>query len=154
MSEPAAPSSAGAPATPSSSSSSSRPSPSTRLFLAFLAARLAFGLVFLTSAVRSTPVLWYLPLERRFELASTPSPGSLGIDWYGRSGLALFAALALGLAVYALAPRAPSLARPSFVLALARAGGLVLLIDCAYFAAVVLTRSPEPWPLPPWYCPR
>lgn len=125
-----------------------------RLFLAFLAARLAFGVVFLTSAVRRTPVPWYLPLERRFELASSLPAGSLGMDWYGRSGLALGVALACGLAAYALVPYAPRLARPASVLALARAGGLVLLIDFAYFAAVVLTRAPEPWPLPPWYCPR
>ena len=81
-----------------------KPSPSARLFLAFLAARLAYGLAFLVSAARKSPVPWYLPIERRFVLASQPE--GLGMDWYGRTALGLVFALLAGVAVYVLARRA------------------------------------------------
>ncbi len=51
---------------------------STRVFVAFLAARLAYGLAFLASAIRKSPVPWYLPLEHRFVWASRPE--GLGMD--------------------------------------------------------------------------
>ena len=128
------------------------PSPSARLFLAFLAARLAYGLAFLVSAARKSPVPWYLPLERRFVLSSRPA--GLGMDWYGRTALGLVFAIAAGVVVYVLARRARFLARPSAVMAVARAGGLVLLVDFVYFGWALMTQTPEPWPLPSWYCPR
>jgi len=130
----------------------SEPSPSARLFLAFLSARLAYGLAFLVSAARKTPVPWYLPLERRFVLASRPD--GFGMDWYGRTALALLFAIALGGLVYVLSRRAAFLSRPSAVLAIARAGGLVLLVDFVYFGWALMTQTPQPWPLPSWYCPR
>jgi len=128
------------------------PSPSARLFLAFLAARLAYGLAFLVSAARKSPVPWYLPLERRFVLSSRPA--GLGMDWYGRTALGLVFAIAAGVVVYVLARRARFLARPSAVMAVARAGGLVLLVDFVYFGWALMTQTPDPWPLPSWYCPR
>ncbi|MDC3957267.1 hypothetical protein [Polyangium jinanense] len=128
------------------------PSPSARLFLAFLAARLAYGLAFLVSAARKSPVPWYLPLERRFVFASRPA--GLGMDWYGRTAVGLVFALAAGAAVYVLAQRARWLSRPSAVMAVARAGGLVLLVDFVYFGWALMTQTPNPWPLPSWYCPR
>jgi hypothetical protein len=133
-------------------SEQTRPSPSARLFLAFLAARLAYGLAFLVSAARKSPVPWYLPLERRFVLASRPA--GLGMDWYGRSALALAAAIVVGVIVYSWAKRAAFLAKPSAVLAVARAGGLVLLVDFVYFGWALMNQTPTPWPLPSWYCPR
>jgi len=128
------------------------PSSSARLFLAFLAARLAYGLAFLVSAARKSPVPWYLPLERRFVLSSRPA--GLGMDWYGRTALGLVFAIAAGVVVYVLARRARFLARPSAVMAVARAGGLVLLVDFVYFGWALMTQTPDPWPLPSWYCPR
>jgi hypothetical protein len=128
------------------------PSPSARLFLTFLAARLAYGLTFLVSAARKSPVPWYLPLERRFVLASAPD--GFGIDWYGRTALGLVAAIGVGALVYVFSKRASFLAKPSAVLAVARAGGLVLLVDFVYFGWALMTQTPAPWPVPPWYCPR
>jgi len=128
------------------------PSASARLFAAFLAARLAYGLVFLASALRQWPVLWYLPLERRW-IFGTSSEG-LGIDWYGRSGLSLLAALVAGLFAFWLSRRLSILSKPGAVLSLAHAGALVLFVDFAYFAGAILTRQPSPWPIPDWYCPR
>jgi len=131
---------------------SARPTPSARLFLAFLAARLAYGLVFLVSAARKSPVPWYLPLERRFVLASRPA--GFGMDWYGRTALSLCAAIVVGVLVYVFARRAAFLAKPRAVLAVARAGGLVLLVDFVYFGWALMNQTPAPWPLPSWYCPR
>ncbi|MDI1432305.1 hypothetical protein [Polyangium sorediatum] len=128
------------------------PSPSARLFLAFLAARLAYGLAFLVSAARKSPVPWYLPLERRFVFASRPA--GLGMDWYGRTALGLVFAIVAGVLVYGIAARARFLSRPSAVTAVARAGGLVLLVDFVYFGWALMTQTPNPWPLPSWYCPR
>lgn len=128
------------------------PSASSRLFLAFLAARLAYGLAFLASVLRKSAVPWYLPLERRF--VWTVRPEGLGMDWYGRTALGLGAAILVGALVYALSRRARWLARPSAVMAVARAGGLVLLVDFVYFGWALMTQTPAPWPLPSWYCPR
>lgn len=129
-----------------------QPSPSARLFVAFLAARLAYGLAFLVSAMRKSPVPWYLPLERRFVLASRPN--GLGMDWYGRSALALIAAIVIGLLAYGLSKRSDWLAKPNSLLSIARAGGLVLILDFVYFGWALMTRTPDPWPIPTWYCPR
>jgi hypothetical protein len=133
-------------------SEAAAPSQSARLFFTFLTARLVYGLVFLVSAMRKSPVPWYLPLERRFVFASRPE--GLGMDWYGRSALAFLAAVLVGAGVYVLAKQAKWLAKPSAVMAVARAGGLVLLVDFLYFGWVLMNQTPAPWPLPVWYCPR
>lgn len=129
-----------------------QPSPSTQLFVAFLAARLAYGLTFLVSAMRKSPVPWYMPLEHRFVWASRPD--GLGMDWYGRTLLALVAAILLGSLAYGLSKKSAWLAKPEVVLSLARAGGLVLLVDFVYFGWALMNQTPNPWPLPSWYCPR
>lgn len=130
-------------------------SPAARLFLAFLSARLAFGLSFLVSAARKSPVPWYLPLEHRFVIASQ-KPG-LGMDWYGRTALGLGFALVAGVGAYMLARQGRVgawLGKRSVVMAVARAGGLVLLVDFLYFGWALMHQTPAPWPVPGWYCPR
>jgi hypothetical protein len=130
-------------------------SPAVRLFLAFLSARLGFGLAFLVSAARRTPVPWYLPVEHRFVFASRPE--GLGMDWYGRTALGLLVALVAGVGAYVLARRGRVgawLGRRSVVMAVARAGGLVLLVDFLYFGWVLMHQTAAPWPLPAWYCAR
>jgi hypothetical protein len=102
--------------------------------------------------MRKSPVPWYLPLERRFVIASQPA--GYGMDWYGRSLLAFGAAIVAGGLVYVLSRRARWLTSPSAVTAVAHAGGLVLLVDFVYFGWALMTRAPTPWPLPSWYCPR
>lgn len=128
------------------------PSASARLFMAFLAARLAYGLTFLVSAMRRSPVFWYLPLEHRFVWASRPD--GYGMDWYGRSATAFVAALTLGLLVYGSSKKWAWLAKPDVVLAVARAGGLVLLLDFIYFGWALTHQTPRPWPFPEGYVPR
>lgn len=129
-----------------------QPSLSARFFLAFLAARLAYGLAFLVSALRKSPVPWYLPLEHRFVWASRPE--GLGMDWYGRTALGLVAAILAFALVLRLSRSLDWLAKPSVVVAIARAGGLVLLLDFVYFGWALMNQTPSPWPLPAGYEPR
>lgn len=132
--------------------SSVGPSMAVRLLVAFLAARLGYGLAFLVSAMRKSVVPWYMPLEHRFVWASRPE--GLGMDWYGRTALGFVVALVVGLAVYGLSGRSVWLSNRSVVLSIARAGGLVLLLDFVYFGWALMTQTPQPWPIPAWYCPR
>lgn len=131
------------------------PSPSVRLLLGFLAARAAFGLAYLIGSIRRTPIPWYYPLERRFAFESQPA--GFAMEWFGRTASALLAAaVAFGL-VWALSGRGwpgRALSKPSTVLATARAGGLILLVDFAYFGWVLLHQTPAPLPLPGAWCPR
>lgn len=129
-----------------------QPSLSVRLFAGFLAARLAYGLTFLVSAMRKSPVPWYMPLEHRFVWASRPE--GLGMDWYGRTAVAFVAALVIGGLAYGLSKKSTWLAKPNVVLSVARAGGLVLLVDFIYFGWALMNQTPNPWPTPAWYCPR
>jgi cbb3-type cytochrome oxidase subunit 1 len=129
-----------------------QPSPSTRLFLAFLAARLAYGLAFLVSAMRKSVVPWYMPLEHRFVWASQPD--GLGMDWYGRTAVGFVAAGVTGMLAYGLSRRADWLVKPDVALSIARAGGLVLILDFVYFGWALMNQTPNPWPIPAWYCPR
>ncbi|HRI66949.1 MAG TPA: hypothetical protein PK156_22035 [Polyangium sp.] len=129
-----------------------QPSSSARLFMAFLAARLAYGLTFLVSVLRKSPVPWYLPLDHRFVWAQRPE--GLGMDWYGRTALAFLAAFLLGIFVYGSSKRWAWLAKPDIVLSVARAGGLVLILDFIYFGWALMNQTPNPWPLPEGYMPR
>ncbi len=126
-----------------------------RVFLAFLVARLVFGVVFLASALGRWPVPWYFPLQHRWELARRVQ--GLAMDWYGRSLLALLAGAAAGALAYGLA-RIPSVARlfarRGFVAAVAHLGAVLLLQDVLFYAFTLATRHVTPAALPPWYCPR
>jgi hypothetical protein len=129
------------------------PAPAVRVFAAFLTARAVFGLAYLGAAVGGLPVLWYHPFDHTWELATKPSGPAMG--WYGITGAALVAAaLGGGLTVLASArgPLARALARASIVLALAHAGGLVLLVDFAYFGWTLTHQAAKPWAEPE--CPR
>lgn len=129
-----------------------------RVFTAFLVARAAFGLAFLAVNLGRLPVLLYYPLERRFEWsAAGAEPHGLAMAWFGATALAL-AAAALGGALAwfgsGRGPLARALVRPEVVLGIARAGGLILLLDFAYFGWTMTHQTPRPLPLPAWYSPR
>ncbi len=131
------------------------PSPTSRLFAALLAARVAFGLAYLAGSIRRSPIPWYYPLERRWAFESSPS--GFGMEWYGRTASALLAALVAFGILWLLSARGPlarTLARPATVLAAARAGGLILLVDFTYFGWVLMHQTPAPLPLPEGGLPR
>lgn len=122
---------------------------SARLFAVFLVARGVYGLVYLGVALARWPVPWYFPLERRWALASAPAGMAMG--WYGATLLALGAAALAGALTWLASGRGPlrrALGRGGTVLAIARAGGLVLALDFAYFGWTLTHQRPAPWSLP------
>jgi hypothetical protein len=91
------------------------------------------------------PILWYHPLEHTWEIARRPTGFAMG--WYGTTLVALVAATAAGALTFALSARGPlarALAKGRVVLAIARAGGLVLLVDFAYFGWTMTHQASEP----------
>ncbi|MEO7331262.1 MAG: hypothetical protein ABI193_21985 [Minicystis sp.] len=126
-----------------------------RVLTALLAARAAFGLTFLAVTLGKLPLPQYHPLDHRWSFEAQPSGFAMG--WYGLTALGLLAALTGGGLIYLLGavPRvARAFDRPAIVLAVAHAGGLILLVDFVYFGWVLSHQSPAPLPLPAWYCPR
>lgn len=129
--------------------------PTHQVFLAFLVARLVFGVVFLASALGRWPVPWYFPLQHRWEVARRVS--GLAMDWYGRSLVALLAGVAAGALAYGIArfPSAARLfARRGFVAAVAHLGAVMLMQDVLFYVFTLATRHVTPAALPAWYCPR
>lgn len=129
-----------------------------RVLGAFLVARAVFGIVFLAQSLGRLPVLLYFPLEHRFMLAVPGRAGpGLAMAWFGATGLALAAAVISGAAAWIASNRgsiARWIARPQVMLGIARAGGLILLVDFAYFGWTMTHQTPSPLPIPAWYCPR
>ncbi len=118
---------------------------SVRVFASFLMARLFSGSR-TWAAVGGLPVFWYHPFDRTWELAAAPAGQAMG--WYGLTAAALVAAAVGGGIAYlasAWGPVARVLAKASFVLALAHAGGLVLLVDFAYFGWTLTHQPAKPW---------
>jgi hypothetical protein len=129
--------------------------PVARIVFAFAVGRAVFGLVFLVSMLGRWPTAWYLPLARRWEF--TRAPSTLGMDWYGRSAMALLAGVVAGSLAWTLggiARLAPVLGRPSVVLGVTRLGAAMLLFDVIFYTLSLLTRTIDPQPPPSWYCPR
>jgi hypothetical protein len=128
---------------------SAAPAAAVRVFASFLVARAIFGVAYITAAIGRLPVFWYHPLGRTWELAAEPSGPAMG--WFGLTAAALLAAAAGGGLAYAASARGPlarALARTAVVLAIAHAGGVVLLIDFAYFGWTLTHQTPRPWTEP------
>lgn len=126
-----------------------------RLLLAVLLARLVFGALFLASAAGRWLLPWYLPLERRWVLASEVR--GLGMDWFGRSLYSVGGGLlagALGWYLCRFPGFARALGRTARIRMVAHLGAALLLLDVLFYAATLFTRAPSPLPLPAWYCPR
>jgi hypothetical protein len=123
----------------------SSPVRAARVFAALLAARAIFGLVYIAVAVGRLPILWYHPLEHTWELTGHPS--GLAMGWYGTTLAALLAAALGGGITFAAGARGPlsrALARGAVILALARAGGMILLVDFVYFGWALTHQTPKP----------
>ena len=73
------------------------------------------------------------------------------MGWFGTTALALVVA-ALSAALLWLATArgrfAKALARPEIILAIARAGGMILLVDFVYFGWTLTHQTPHPLPIP------
>jgi hypothetical protein len=121
-----------------------------RVVVAFLAGRTAFGLAHLAGAAQNWPIPWYLPLERAFLFG--PRPARFAMEWYGRSLASLGVAAIVVGALWLLSrqgPLARALQKKAFVLSLARAAALALIVDFAYFGWVFMAQPAVPLPLPP-----
>ena len=122
-----------------------------RVFTAFLVARAAFGLVFLAESLGRLPLVLYFPIERRVALGVPGQVGSgLEMAWFGATGGALLAAVVFGGIAWFVSGHgrlARWLGQPQVMLAIARAGGLVLLVDLAYFGWMMMHQTPAPLPI-------
>jgi hypothetical protein len=133
--------------------SAARPPVAVRVFAAFLVARAIFGMTYIGAALERLPVVWYYPLDHTWELSRRPHGPAMG--WYGLTAAALIAAAAGGALTFlasVLGPLARALARASVVVAIAHAGGLVLLVDFVYFGWTLTHEAPQPWAEPS--CPQ
>lgn len=122
--------------------------------LSLLVARAAFGLTFLLCAVGQWRTWWYLPMTRRWVFSADVR--EVGMDWYGRSAVALLAGAIAGAVVWSLAGTSLSkrLARPAVMRWVAHLGATLLFFDVAFYTLTLMTRQVEPIPLPTWYVPR
>lgn len=125
--------------------------PAGRVFAAFLAARAVAGMTYLAVSLGGLAVPWYFPLEHRWALTARPAAG-LGMGWFGVTAAAIGAAVIAGALTWAASARGPlarAVGRATVVVALARAGGMVLLVDFAYFGWTLTHQTPEPLPACP-----
>ena len=132
------------------SGSASAPGTTARLFMSLLAARVAFGLAYLIGSARRSPIPLYYPIERRWTFFDR-LPEGLAMEWYGRTAVALLVAIVVLAAFWIASARGPiarAMARPENVIAAARGGALILLVDFAYFGWVLMHQTPAPLPLP------
>lgn len=129
------------------------PARAARVFAAMLVARAVFGAAFLGINVARWPVPWYFPIEHRWEVTSRP--GGISMGWFGATGAALGLAIAAAALTWLASARGPlsrALTRTAVVLAIARAGGLVLVVDFGYFGWSALHQTARPWAEP--VCPK
>lgn len=125
------------------------PQSAVRLFVAFLVARAVYGISYLGVTLAKWPIPWYFPLERRWEIVSRPNGFAMG--WFGATLAAMVLAAAGFVVTWVASARGPlarALVRTAIVLAIARAGGLVLLVDFVYFGWTLTHQTPHPLPEP------
>ena len=118
-----------------------------RVFAMLLVARAAYGVVYLAATAGRWPLFWYYPLERRWAFESAPQGFAMG--WFGTTALALVVAAAAAALVWLLSATSrvsKAIARPQTILAIARAGGMILLVDFVYFGWTLTHQTPSPLP--------
>jgi hypothetical protein len=120
-----------------------------RVFAMLLVARAVYGAVYLAATAGRWPLFWYYPLERRWAFEAVPQGFAMG--WFGTTALALVAAAASAALLWLASARgllARAIARPEIILAIARAGGMILLVDFVYFGWTLTHQTPHPLPIP------
>jgi hypothetical protein len=120
-----------------------------RVLAMLLVGRAVFGAVYLAATAGRWPLFWYYPLERRWAFEAAPQGFAMG--WFGTTALALVAAAVAAAAVWLVSARgrfSRAIARPQTILAIARAGGMILLVDFVYFGWTLSHQTPAPLPMP------
>ena len=120
-------------------------------YLAICAATVAFCLVFVAPAFFPLRVLWYFPLEHRWELAVKPK--GLAMDFYGRVLWSVICALPGYALVRWLAGRGQRVSAGALTLWTAWMATAALLA-MSLFTYQLVRRQPKPVDLPAWYEPR
>jgi hypothetical protein len=121
-----------------------------RSALEWAAACVGYLAAYLISTVLPTPLLWHLPVERRFTFEVRPL--ALGADFYGRLLLSVVAgAAAWDVARLALRSRQPT--RQQLQVALAWTLSLLCFTAGLYLWTLV-ARTPIPAPIPEGYVAR
>lgn len=118
------------------------------MFAMLLVARGVYGVVYLAATAGRWPLFWYYPLERRWALEAAPK--GLAMGWFGTTALALVAASVAAAIVWFVSAKgriSKAIARPQTILALARAGAMILLVDFVYFGWTLTHQTPAPLPL-------
>jgi hypothetical protein len=119
-----------------------------RVFATLLVARAVYGVVYLAATAGRWPLYWYYPLERRWAFEAAPKGFAMG--WFGTTALGLVAAAAAAALVWIVSAKgrvSKAIARPETILAIARAGGMILLVDFVYFGWTLTHQTPSPLPL-------
>ncbi|MEP7121232.1 MAG: hypothetical protein ABJE95_09995 [Byssovorax sp.] len=120
-----------------------------RVFAALLVARGVYGVVYLAATAGRWPLFWYYPIERRWAFEATPQ--GLAMGWFGTTALGIVVAAAAAALVWLASANGrvfKAIARPRTVLALARAGAMILLVDFVYFGWTLTHQTPSPIPIP------
>ncbi len=119
-----------------------------RVFAVLLVARAVYGVVYLAATAGRWPLFWYYPIERRWALQAAPQGFAMG--WFGTTALAILAAAAAAAIVWLVSAKgriSRAIARPETILAIARAGAMILLVDFVYFGWTLTHQIPAPLPL-------
>lgn len=114
---------------------------------------LAFALGYLTAYFLSTaiptPLLWYYPLQHRFQWQVHPT--GLAADFYGRVLLSLASGAATWLLSHVLGKRFVALSRSTVVHGLLVWVAGLLLFTSGLYVSLLVHREPLPVPLPSGY---
>lgn len=123
------------------------------LYAAACIGTIAFCVGFLVPHFTGQAVLWYLPLDRAWELTARPT--ALGLDFYGRFFQGMIAsAIAIALTLV-VASRLKMERLPRNVASLLVAWAIAFVVlAMAYYAWTLAFRVPTAAPIPDWYIPR
>lgn len=115
-----------------------------------LAGATAFGAAWFATSTIDVPLAWFDPVARVWSFGHRP--GSVAIDWYGRTLYSLAAGAVFFLAARVFSKRRePSEAGVRLWLVWA---GFALLLSASLYGAALWNRRAPPEPLPSWYVPR
>ena len=106
---------------------------------------------FLSAAV-PMPLLWHLPVERRFTFEVRPL--ALGVDFYGRVLVSLAAGALLAAAAWVMIRRRLLKPRPEWLRGAMVWIVVVLLFTSGLYIYILRARQPIPASLPAGYVPR
>lgn len=123
------------------------------LYAAACIGTIAFCIAFVWSHFAGQTMLWYLPLEREWEL--TAKPPAMGIDFYGRFAQGVVVAAIAIVVTLAITSRTKTERLSQNVASLLAAWAIAFVVlTMMYYAWTLAFRVPTAAPIPDWYIPR